>query len=268
MKLKALLIALAVTALVSYWLAPHTLANPSGPCPISLTNPDGQQLMLEKYDLRVAVNGPLSLTEMEMIFRNPEKRQMEGRFLYLLPPGATISRFAKDVNGNLMEGEVVERMRAQAVYTQILHTMRDPALLEMDQGNRFSARVFPIPANGTVRLLLSYSQLVPMKNGERKITIPLAGMPKIGDFSCSVDIREANGTPECASNIVKNLSAAGNRLSGSFKSGDFTSQTDLEVSIKPGNAGPLSAISAGNFQMLSYSARAAEKIDKLEQAPD
>src|SRR5689334_11962737 len=181
MRIKALVIALALLALISLWRSPPMMAVPTTPCPISLTNPDGQALTLEKYDLRVAVNGPLSLTEMEMTFRNPEKRQMEGRFLYLLPPGATISRFAKEVNGNLMEGEVVERMRAQSVYTQILHTMRDPALLEMDQGNRFSARVFPIPANGTVRLLLSYSQMAPMKNGERKLTIPLAGLPKIGD---------------------------------------------------------------------------------------
>src|SRR5438132_4300116 len=158
MRFKALMITLALTALVSYWLTTNMLAVPSGPCPISLTNPDGQALTLEKYDLRVAVNGPLALTEMEMVFRNPELRQMEGRFLYLLPTGATISRFAKEVNGNLMEGEVVERMRAQAGFTEILHTMRDPALLETDQGNRFSARIFPVPSSGTVRLLLAFSQ--------------------------------------------------------------------------------------------------------------
>src|SRR5690348_3882009 len=110
MKLKALLIALALVAFATCWIAPRTLAVPTGPCPISMTNPDGQELTLEKYDLRVAVNGPLSLTEMEMVFRNPEKRQMEGRFLYVFPTGATISRFAKEVNGKLMEGEVVERM--------------------------------------------------------------------------------------------------------------------------------------------------------------
>src|SRR6185295_10051151 len=152
-------------------------------CPISLTNPDGQALTLVKYDLRAAVHGALSLVEMEMTFRNPENRQMEGRFTYTLPPGSTISRFAKEVNGKLMEGEVVERLRAQAIYTEILHTMRDPALLETDQGNRFSARVFPVPANGTVRLLLAFSKPLPMKDGARKLTIPLAGLPMISEFN-------------------------------------------------------------------------------------
>src|SRR5437667_656565 len=92
-----------------------------------------------------------------------------------------------------MEGEVVERLRAQAIYTEILHTLRDPALLETDQRNRFSARVFPIPANGTVRLLLGYSHLLPALNGERKLQVPVAGLPKINDFRFSVAVQEAPG---------------------------------------------------------------------------
>jgi len=235
--LAALLVLFASTAFLIRARAVVLPAN----CPVSLTNPDGQALTLEKYDLRAAVQGPLSLVEMEMVFRNPEARQMEGRFQYLLPPGATISRFAKEVNGKLMEGEVVERLRAQAVYTEILHTMRDPALLEMDQGNRFSARVFPIPANGTVRLLLAYSQVLPMRNGERKLVIPLAGLPKIGSFSFTpVIAREADmavtGLPDAAQG----------------KLADFTPERDLEITFKAEKKESADALKAGNFQMLSF----------------
>ena len=65
---------------------------------------------------------------------------------------------AKDVGGKLMEGEVLPRPIAHKIYRQILHTKRDPALLEQEQGNRFATRIFPIPAHGTTRLLLSFSQ--------------------------------------------------------------------------------------------------------------
>ena len=78
--------------------------------PIALSNPDGQALSLEKLDIRVATHGCLSLVEMEMVFRNPQAREIEGRFLCLLPDGAAISRLAKEVDGSLMEGEVVERL--------------------------------------------------------------------------------------------------------------------------------------------------------------
>ena len=221
-------------------------------CPISLTNPDGQSLALVKYDLRAAVHGALSLVEMEMTFRNPESRQMEGRFTYTLPPGATISRFAKEVNGKLMEGEVVERMRAQAIYTEILHTMRDPALLESDQGNRFSARVFPVPANGTVRLLLAFSQPLPMKNGIRKLTIPLAGLPTIGEFNFN-----ALGRPlesETGSGVVLDKEEPlGEDLSGfSRHSLNYTPTKDIELTFKAAADKPIRALKAGNFQMVQF----------------
>src|SRR5437764_7822338 len=135
--------------------------------PISMSDTDGQDLILEDLSARTAIQGMLSLTELEFRFRNPKARRIEGRFSCTLPQNAAISRFAKEVNGQLMEGEVVERLRANQVYEQFLHQMRDPALLEQDQGNRFSARIFPIEANATVRLILSYSQLLPMHDGVR-----------------------------------------------------------------------------------------------------
>lgn len=104
-------------------------AGPGVP-PITFADPDGQELILEELSIRTAIHGMLSLTELELRFRNPKERTIEGRFTATLPPNAAISRFAKDVNGHLMEGEVVERLRANQVYEQYLHQMRDPALPE------------------------------------------------------------------------------------------------------------------------------------------
>ena len=105
--------------------------------PITFADPDGQELILEELSVRTAIHGMLSLTALELRFRNPQERRIEGRLTCTLPANAAISRFAKDVNGHLMEGEVVERLRANQVYEQFLHQMRDPALLEQEQGNRF-----------------------------------------------------------------------------------------------------------------------------------
>ncbi len=269
MKFKIFGIALAAVIIAGLLGSrPHAVEN-AIPCPISLTNPDGQALTLEKYDLRVAIDGPLNLTEMEMVFRNPEKRQMEGRFLYVLPPGATISRFAKEVNGVLMEGEVVERLRAQSVYTQVLHTMRDPALLEMDQGNRFSARVFPIAAEGTVRLLLSYSQVVPVKNGERKISIPLAGIPKIGLFTYSAIVNDVAGQKldPIAGFDGKDSANAGRRSFASTPLKDYAPQSDLVLTFRAdsGDAANIRAITAGNYQMISFTT--PKEYTKRSEAP-
>lgn len=227
---------------------------PLAPCPVSLSNPDGQALGIERYNLRAAVHGPLALVEMEMVFRNPQDRQMEGRFLYLLPPGATVSRFAKEVDGKLMEGEVVERQRARSVYNQILHTMRDPALLEQDQGNRFSAKVFPIPAKGTARLVLSYSQVLPAKAGKRTLAIPLAGMPEVKDFSMDVFLAEWPGE-RAAPNESKDFTASETKAGTHLvrRSAGFKPEKDFVIDFEAGkNAPEVRAVKSGTCQMLAY----------------
>lgn len=166
-------------ALPAVFAAPLA-AQPESPAPIALSDPDGQELVIQELNVRAAVQGVFSLTEMEIVFRNPHGRRMEGRFSAVLPEGATVSRFAKEVNGRLMEGEVVERLRANRVYAEILHQMRDPALLEQDQGNRFSARIFPIEAGATVRVVLGYTRLLPLEGGVRTYRVPLRGLPRIG----------------------------------------------------------------------------------------
>src|ERR1044071_4674993 len=160
---------------------PEKIAPP--PPPITFADPDGQELILEDLSVRAAIHGMPSLTELELRFRNPQARRIEGRFTCTLPPNAAISRFAKEVNGQLMEGEVVERLRANQVYEQFLHQMRDPALLEQDQGNRFSARIFPIDPNAPVRLVLSYTTLLPLRDGVRTYTLPLRGMSKVNKLT-------------------------------------------------------------------------------------
>ena len=44
-----------------------------------------------------------------------------------------LGRFAMQIGDKLMEGEVVNRSKAQSVYREILHQARDPALLEQSQ---------------------------------------------------------------------------------------------------------------------------------------
>ncbi len=161
---------------------------------LELSGRDGQELQLKKLDMKVVVEGPLSLTEMTMHFHNPQDRMIEGRFKLTLPTNATVSRFAKDVGNHLMEGEVVERQKAKRVYTKILHTPRDPALLENAHGNLFTTRVYPINPRKTFRIVLSYSALTKMnRDGKRLLTIPLRNLPKIGKFKLSVFVKPVHG---------------------------------------------------------------------------
>jgi hypothetical protein len=239
----SLLIALiARFLLVDLQPAPKSPAAPALP-PITFADPDGQELILEEVTARAAIHGMLSLTELELRFRNPQSRRIEGRFTCTLPPNAAISRFAKEVNGHLMEGEVVERLRANQVYEQFLHQMRDPALLEQDQGNRFSARIFPIEPNAPVRLVLSYTQLLPARDGVRTYALPLRGLPKINKLTFRGFV-----TPLPGEGMRGRLTTTTAEMS-SFDERDWTPDRDIVIT-SPASSEP-QVIRAGDFYVAS-----------------
>mmetsp|Transcript_66902 Transcript_66902/g.156832 ORF Transcript_66902/g.156832 Transcript_66902/m.156832 type:complete len:1018 (+) Transcript_66902:80-3133(+) len=166
------------------WLMP--LMCTAGPA-VSLQNPEGQELVFLRLAVSAALFGPFAMVENEMVFQNPEDRTMEGRFSFALPMGvdgpAMPSRFAMQIGEKLMEGEVVNRSKAQRVYREILHQARDPALLEQSQGNIFTARVFPIAPRALVRLVLSYTLTIPSRKTYRSLQIPMAGLPEIKNLT-------------------------------------------------------------------------------------
>jgi hypothetical protein len=158
--------------------------------PMSLTGTDGSGLELTKIDARAIVEGPLAYTELHLHFHNPEARVREGRFAITLPPGAALSRFAMQNGDAWMEAEVVEKMAARRAYEDFLHRRQDPALLEKAAGNEFSARVFPIPANGDKHLVISYSQELAATTAS--YVLPLRGLPTVGEITGSVRVARAD----------------------------------------------------------------------------
>jgi tetratricopeptide (TPR) repeat protein len=155
--------------------------------PVSLTASDGTGLELVRIDARAVVEGPLAFTELHLYFNNPEARVREGRFSITLPAGAALSRFAmQGADEKMMEAEVVEKMAARRAYEDFLHRRQDPALLEQAGGNEFSARVFPIPANATKHLVISYSQTIDSSTGS--YVLPLRGLPAIGQIDARVRV--------------------------------------------------------------------------------
>src|SRR5262245_44948729 len=62
--------------------------------PLSFTASDGSGLKLVALEGRAVVSGPLAFTELKLVFENPADRVVEGTFHVVLPPLATVSRFA------------------------------------------------------------------------------------------------------------------------------------------------------------------------------
>jgi Ca-activated chloride channel family protein len=130
-------------------------------------------LGLRSHAVTVAVDDWTMRTEVEEVFFNASDRRLEGTFTFPLPADASLSRFAMEVEGKLVEGELVERTRAREVYEGIVRSMRDPALLEWMPGNVFKARIFPIEPWSPKRVILAYTQAPRVWNGALQYVYPL-----------------------------------------------------------------------------------------------
>lgn len=195
--------------------------------PIRLTASDGTGLSLVALEANGVLEPPLAFTELHLTFENPRDAVIEGRFTIALPPGAALSRFAMKTGGGWQEGEVVERQRARRAYEDFLHRKQDPALLEQEAGNEFSARVFPIPARGQKELVVSYSHA--MAQADAPYVLPLHGLARIGRLDVRVllgdrPVAGADGT--AASNLG---GEASDRRVVELHKRDWTPDRDLEI---------------------------------------
>ncbi|MHC5011923.1 MAG: VIT domain-containing protein [Planctomycetota bacterium] len=62
----------------------------------------------------------------EQVFHNDSARQLEGTYLFPLPEGASVARFAMTMGGKMVEGEIMEAGRARQIYQDIVRRRRDP----------------------------------------------------------------------------------------------------------------------------------------------
>lgn len=157
--------------------------------PLGLTSTDGTGLVLAAMNADVAIEEPFALTQLHLVFDNPEDRTLEGRFEIDLPEGASLSRLAMKIGDTWQEGEVVEKQRARVTYEQFLHQRKDPALLEQGVGNRVSLRIFPIQARERRELVVTYSETL---SSTRPYRLRLRGLPSVGKLDARV---HASGKP-------------------------------------------------------------------------
>lgn len=117
-------------------------------------------LSIQGHRVAISIKGNYATTVVEESFYNPNDRQLEGDFIFPLPPGATVEKFAMMIDGKEMKAELLDAEKARGIYLDIVRQLKDPGLLEYVDRRTFRLRVFPIPARGTKDIKLSYGQLL------------------------------------------------------------------------------------------------------------
>ena len=145
-------------------------------------------MVLQDLSVDILVVGQTAVTTMEMTFYNPNTRVMEGEFQFPLSDGQQVSRFALDINGKLREGVVVDKALGRKAFEDIVRRGVDPGLLEKTEGNNFKARVYPMPAKGTRRVLIAFEQELHERGGQDYYFLPITANVTLKNFKVRTEV--------------------------------------------------------------------------------
>lgn len=152
-------------------------------------------LALKHHRVAIDVRDGTSVTTIEQVYRNHTDRPLEATYLFPIPDGAVIIEFQLLVNGKLQRGEVLERDKADQIYTDIVRRMRDPGIVDWVGKNVFRARIYPVPPRGDQKLVIKYTQILPFLDGTYKIAYPLKTSAQaaqtLEDMTLTVNVAES-----------------------------------------------------------------------------
>ena len=144
---------------------------PPIPCPPPV-NPF-IQLGIRYHHVTVTIDNQIATTKLDQVFYNPNSYSVQGTYLFPLPSGATVTNFMLWVDGQPVEGKVMDSAQARQVYEELTRSHQDPALLEYIGRGAVQASIDPIPANGERRIQLEYVQTLASANGLVQYLYPL-----------------------------------------------------------------------------------------------
>src|SRR5262245_27668654 len=116
-------------------------------------------LAMLNHKVNITIDDQLAITKVEQTFRNHTDRQLEATYVFPVPKGASVNRFAMWVDGKETKGELVEAKKARDIYISIVRRTQDPGLLEYMGNNLLRLRVFPVPPKGDQKVSLSFTSV-------------------------------------------------------------------------------------------------------------
>jgi len=190
-------------------------------------------LAVKYHRVKVTIEGQVATTEIDQVFINPNPRQLEGTYIFPLPETASISGFSMWIDGKEQKGELLEKDKARKIYTDIVRSMKDPALLEYVGRDMFKASIFPIPARGEKRVRLMYQEICRADGGLVTYRYPLntekfSSRP-LQDVSVLVDIKAKSPVKNvtCPTHKVEVITKSANHVRVGYEDKNVTPDRDL-----------------------------------------
>jgi uncharacterized protein YfaP (DUF2135 family) len=211
---------------------PLSLRAPIAPPPFIVSQGAERAIELKSLRLSTEISGGMAQTTVEMVFFNPNSRNLEGNLQFPLLDGQQISSFALDIDGKLRPAVPVEKAKGQQIFESIERRNVDPGLLEATQGNNFKLRIFPIPAKGVRTVRLQYTEALARQGKNWAFRLPLAYGERWQDFELDLALHDLNAAPQVSSTLRELAFAKSGKLyQAHFRKAGFAMKGEVNLLI-------------------------------------
>lgn len=154
-----------------------------------------QPIQLQDVAIDIRIQGFIASTRLDLTFHNPNPRVLEGEFVFPLAEGQSITGYALEVEGKLRKGVVVEKETARVAYESTVRRGIDPGLAELTQGNVFRTRLYPLPAQGTKRVQITFDQPLIDTGNDYRYLLPLQFSDAVKHFTVRAEVLQTETKP-------------------------------------------------------------------------
>jgi Ca-activated chloride channel homolog len=233
--------------------------------------PNPAVLTLDEARIEVRIDHQYARVRILQIFGNHTSSVQEGKFVFAIPGDAAISDFAVWDGVIRIPGVILERKRASEIYEQLRMQEIDPGLLQQEEqaeegprmANIFSARIVPIPAYGTKRLEMEYTQRIPVEGLKSFFSLPLKPdlyrSQTVRSLSLSVEVLSEAPVEDfklvSADYPLQYTAKSAQQIAGNFQANNITLSQDFAIQYELGSAGDSPA---GMLSFLAF--RGSERV--------
>jgi len=149
-------------------------------------------LRISDLNLKLDIVGAIADTTIIVRFNNPSGDDLEGKFAFELPEGAVITGYSLDIAGKLVDGVLVDPLKARREYQQRVRQRVDPGVASVSRANVFSTTLYPIPARGDRTIRLRFSAPI---HALRGLSFPLSTQERVGHLAVAIRVDALASAP-------------------------------------------------------------------------
>ncbi|NND97721.1 MAG: VWA domain-containing protein [Pirellulaceae bacterium] len=136
---------------------------------------------IAKLEIDASIRDQVAEVQVGQTFKNRTNRVLQVKFVFPLPYDGAIDQMTFMVDGEELEGRLLEADKAREIYQSYVRRSQDPALVQWIGTGMFQTQVFPVPAGAERTVSLRYTQLCKRSGTLNDWLLPLAPTK----FTCS-----------------------------------------------------------------------------------